>query len=154
MNRAIVEPETPGGPAVLHNMSTRPRTPVTIEIRPVDPAGVARFRLPEQVSLTAAVAETSEAALDAAWAAYGLTGAALVFPWSARHAVVYEKALTATDRVLLLNVLARARTAVLLGRAPVLLDPEYLRRDLASDDPRLVALVEATGGQRLQGGGS
>jgi hypothetical protein len=38
---------------------------------------------------------------------------------------------------------------VLLGGAPTVLDPEYLGRDLASDDPRLVALAEATGSRKL-----
>src|SRR5690348_14496992 len=112
-------------------MSARPRTEVAFEIRPVSTVGVARFRLPEQVNLTATVAGTSEADLDTVWASYGLTGAALVFPWSARHAVVYDKALTATDNMLVLNVLARARATVLLGTALAVLDAEYLRRDLA-----------------------
>jgi hypothetical protein len=126
-----------------------PRTEVTFEIRPVHPGGVARFRLPESTTIAAATTEHPEPALDAAWAGYGLTGAVLVFPWHARHAVVYERAVGATDRVLVLNVLARARTAVLLAGAPAVLDHRYLGRDLASDDPRLVALVEATGARTL-----
>ena len=159
MNGARVVPPAPGpepaapagsGPVLLHNMSARPRTEVTFEIRPVDPGGVARFRLPDSTTIAAATAEHPEAALDAAWAGYGLNGAALVFPWHARHAAVYDRAVTATDRVLVLNVLARARAAVLLGKAPAVLDPEYLGRDLASDDPRLVALVEATGARKLR----
>ena len=141
-------------PSVLRNMSARPRTEVAFEIPPVLPAAVARFRLPDQIGVAAALAETSEAALDANWAGYGLVGAALVFPWSARHAVVYDKALTATDRALVLNVLARARATVLLGSAPAVLDFEYLDRDLACDDPRVVALVEATGGRPIRGGRS
>ena len=148
--KPVTEPPA-GGPGLLHNMSARPRTEVAFEIRPVDPGGVARFRLPESVTIAAATAENPEAALDVAWAGYGLAGAVLVFPWHARHAVVYQRALTATDRVLVLNVLARARAAVLLGGAPAVLDPEYLGRDLASDDPRLVALVEATGVRTLAG---
>lgn len=139
-----------GGPVLLHNMSARPRTEVAFEIRPVAPAGVARFRLPGSVTIAAATAENPEPVLDAAWAGYGLTGAALVFPWHARHAVVYDRAVTATDRVLVLNVLARARAAVLLAGAPAVLDPEYLGRDLASDDPRLVALVESTGARTVR----
>jgi hypothetical protein len=157
MSDAVAAPITEAGPnrpGLLHNMSARPRSEVAFEIRPVDTAGVARFRLPESVTIAAATAEHPEPELDAAWAAYGLTGAALVFPWSARHPVVYERALSATDRVLVLNVLARARAAVLLGGAPAVLDPEYLGRDLACDDPRLVALVEATGAQRIRGGRS
>jgi hypothetical protein len=150
---AVTNPEATapptGGPVLLHNMSARPRTEVAFEIRPVDPGGVARFRLPESVTIAGATAENPEPALDAAWAGYGLAGAVLVFPWHARHAVVYQRALTATDRVLVLNVLARARAAVLLGGAPAVLDPEYLGRDLASDDPRLVALVKATGARTL-----
>lgn len=137
-------------PAVLHNMCARPRTEIAFEIRPVDPGGVARFRLPESVTIAAATTEHPEPLLDAAWAGYGLSGAVLVFPWSARHAVVYDRALTASDWVLVLNVLARARAAVLLAGAPAVLDPEYLGRDLASDDPRLVALVEATGARTIR----
>jgi hypothetical protein len=145
------EPATGGcpPPALLHNMCARPRTEVAFEVPPVDSAAVARFLLPEGVSLSATRAETTEANLDSAWADYGLTGAALVFPWSARHAVVHDRALTATDRMLVVNVLARARAAVLLASAPAVLDSEYLGRDLASDDPRLVALVEATGAARI-----
>ena len=63
--------------------------------------------------------------------------------------MVYERPVTATDRLLVVNVLARARAAVLLAGAPAVLDPEYLGRDLASDDPRLVALVKATGGRAI-----
>ena len=126
-----------------------PRTEVTFEIRPVDPAGVARFRLPDSMPLAEITTPAFEAELDAAWAGYGLSGAVLVFPWHARHAVVYERPVDATDRLLVANVLARARSAVLLGRAPVILDREYLRRDLASDDPRLVALAEASGARRI-----
>ena len=99
-------------------MRGQPRTEVAFEIPPVAPAGVARFRLPESTTIAAATAEHPEAVLDAAWAGYGLTGAALVFPWHARHGVVYDRALTATDRVVVLNVLARARAAVLLGESP------------------------------------
>ena len=144
--------EVPGRPrpALLRNMCARPRTEVAFEIRPVDPRRVARFRLPESLTISAATREHPEPVLDAAWSGYGLTGAALVFPWSARHAAVYDRAFTATDRVLVLNVLARARAAVLLAGAPAVLDAEYLGRDLASDDPRLVALVEATGARKVR----
>lgn len=128
---------------------TPPRTTVAFEIRPVRPAGVARFRLPDWTTIAALTAEHPEADLDAAWAGYGLRGAALVFPWNARHVVVYDTALSATDHRLILNVLARARTAVLLGRAPAVLDPVYLDRDLACDDPRIVGLAAATGADAL-----
>ena len=138
-----------GGPSLLHNMSARPRTEVAFEIRPIGATGVARFRLPDSTTIAGVTAEALDGELDAAWAGYGLSGAALVFPWSARHAVVYERPVTATDRLLVVNVLARARAAVLLAGAPAVLDPEYLGRDLASDDPRLVALVEATGGRPI-----
>jgi hypothetical protein len=45
-----------------------PRTEVAFEVPPVDSAAVARFLLPEGVSLRATRAETSEAGLDSAWA--------------------------------------------------------------------------------------
>jgi hypothetical protein len=136
-------------PGLLHNMCARPRTAVTFEIRPIDAAGVARFRLPDSTTLAGLTTAALERELDAAWAGYAFTGAALVFPWHARHSVVYDRPVTATDRLLVVNVLARARAAVLLGGAPAVLDAEYLLRDLASDDPRLVALAEATGAPRI-----
>ncbi|GAB4524931.1 MAG: hypothetical protein OHK0046_40140 [Anaerolineae bacterium] len=51
----------------------------------------------------------------------------------------------AIDLQLVLNVLARARTQLLLATAPLVFSQQYLNRALVTDDPRLVALVLATG---------
>lgn len=51
----------------------------------------------------------------------------------------------AIDLALVLNVLARARTQLLLAKAPLIFNQGYLNRVLCSDDPRLVALARATG---------
>ncbi len=53
--------------------------------------------------------------------------------------------LRATDPALTLNVLARARSQVLLAEAPVVFGQEYLKRQIITDDPRLVAIARATG---------
>ncbi len=51
----------------------------------------------------------------------------------------------AVDLLLVLNVLARARSQLLITRAPLALDGRYLNRSIVTDDPRLVALAMATG---------
>lgn len=51
----------------------------------------------------------------------------------------------AIDPALVLNVLARARSQVLLITAPLVFSQQYLNRLLVTDDPRLVALARATG---------
>jgi hypothetical protein len=94
--------------------------------------------------------------LDAAWQDYNLCGAMLVYPWQEglRQAVatrmmdampggvpVYLRAL---DPILVLNVLARARSQILLATSPPDLERPFLERALAADDPRLVALACAT----------
>ncbi|HEX2622820.1 MAG TPA: hypothetical protein VHL11_21825, partial [Phototrophicaceae bacterium] len=53
--------------------------------------------------------------------------------------------LRAIDLHLVLNVLARSRSQVLLTRAPLVFSQQYLNRSMMTDDPRLVALVKATG---------
>lgn len=108
--------------------------------------------------------------LDKTWESYRLMGAVLVYPWNPdawkvmtapppapqenteedgqqppQPAPVKFIALRAIDLQLVLNVLARSRSQVLLTRAPLVLSQEYLNRSLISDDPRLVALVRATG---------
>lgn len=50
-----------------------------------------------------------------------------------------------TDPVLTLNVLARSKSQILIGRGELALERGYLERTLLSDDPRLVALVQANG---------
>ncbi len=51
----------------------------------------------------------------------------------------------AIDLQLVINVLARARSQVLLANAPLLFNQSYLTRSLVTDDARMVALARATG---------
>ena len=53
--------------------------------------------------------------------------------------------LRALDLQLVLNILARARTQLLLADAPLVFSQQYLNRSIVADDPRLVKLVRATG---------
>lgn len=55
------------------------------------------------------------------------------------------KVLRAIDLQLVLNVLSRARSQLLLADAPVVFSQQYLNRALVTDDPRLVAIAQATG---------
>jgi hypothetical protein len=94
--------------------------------------------------------------LDVAWRDYDLCGAMLVYPWqeSLRQAVaarIVDLApggtptyLRALDPILVLNVLARARSQILLATSPPDLERPFLERDLAADDPRLIALACST----------
>jgi len=144
-------------PALLHNMSARPRTQVRWEIdalrrtagadddiasatasqsepsRSLEGTTVG-FELPREHKL-----ELSAAELDRAWASYGLRGAALVFPWRGEDSEF--DATPAGNLALAVNVLGRARAGVLMAHAELVLDDEYLARSLASDDPRLVRLA-------------
>lgn len=53
--------------------------------------------------------------------------------------------LRALDLQLVLNILGRSRSQLLLATAPLVFSREYLNRSLVIDDPRVVALVRATG---------
>lgn len=55
------------------------------------------------------------------------------------------KVIRAIDLSLVLNVLARARSQVVLMTAPLVFNQTYLNRKLITDDPRLVQLARATG---------
>jgi hypothetical protein len=93
--------------------------------------------------------------LDAAWAGYNMVGAALIHPWriEAREAYVTRLAainqpqhyLRASDPVFVLNVLARARSTVLLSNAPLALERGFLERSLFCDDARVIALAQTLG---------
>jgi hypothetical protein len=93
--------------------------------------------------------------LDAAWESYGMVGAALIHGWriEAREAYATRLAavnlppnyLRASDPVFVLNVLARARSTVLLSNAPLALERGFLERSLFCDDARIVALAQALG---------
>lgn len=112
--------------------------------------------------------------MDSVWEKYGLKGALMVYTMENENLVkqlnapsfmpkkdLFDddddndkkeeppkpavKVLRAIDIMLVLNVLARARTQVLLATSPVMFNQHYLNRAIVSDDPRLVALAMATG---------
>lgn len=49
------------------------------------------------------------------------------------------------DPSFILNILARARTNVLVGNTPLALEPAFLQQSYICDDARLVAIARATG---------
>lgn len=100
-----------------------------------------------------ALAEIVKTELDDEWDTYHLRGAVLVYAWreDIRQAVnarlmaikasgTYVRSL---DPLLVLNVLARARTTLLLANAPLALERSFLNRAILSDDPRLVKLARS-----------
>jgi hypothetical protein len=126
-----------GSPRLLHNMSGRPRTTVTTALRSHGRALV-RFRLDDRAPLVAS--DSLRIQLDEVWRRAGLRGAVHVYafpPAKARKGVKVAQA----SPLLSINVLGRARGGLLLPGAPLVLDSDLLDRELASDDPRLVALA-------------
>jgi hypothetical protein len=96
------------------------------------------------------------AALDERWQALDLTGPVLLYDYgdlqnryAGARAPRTERAL---DPLLVINVLARARGRLLLPHTPLALEPGYLKRDLATDDPRIVAACRTSGSGRAAGG--
>jgi hypothetical protein len=93
--------------------------------------------------------------LNAAWESFELKGAMLIYPWEdERKQVILSQAhtsgtralcLRAIDPLLVLNVLARARTNLLQPRAPLALEASYIERSLFADDSRLIKLAQLTG---------
>ncbi len=149
--------ETP--PAVLHNMSSKPRTMVDVSVLPIDESLVSfsldgmgpalnrvvkgRTRATVRSSLAAfacqGAVEALATQLDRAWAARSLRGAVLLY-----ECLPAQRATGATqcrDPLVVLNVLARARGNVLLPDAPLVLHPTALDRQLMTDDPRLTAML-------------
>jgi hypothetical protein len=128
-------------PALLHNMSMRPRTTITATLTVVG-AALARFAVDPQ-ELPALLAEPGlRERLEEHWHGLGLRGALHVYPLPDR-AALKKKAVVQAGAPLALNVLGRARAGLLLPSAPLDLDPGALARTLAADDPRLVALASA-----------
>jgi hypothetical protein len=109
----------------------------------------------EALDKDAALEAALRAKLDAAWAEVGFSGAALVHSWGEKARVAYVTRLQAvglptvalrpTDPALVLNVLARARSTVLIANAPPALEAAFLMRVVYTDDPRIVAMVQASG---------
>jgi hypothetical protein len=126
-----------GWPRLLHNMSARPRTTVTAALR-TQGRVLVRFRLEDRALLSHPDSLRPE--LDEVWREAGLRGAVHVYafpPAPARKSVKVAEA----SPLLSINVLGRASAGLLLPGAPLMLDSELLDRELASDDPRLVALA-------------
>jgi hypothetical protein len=130
-----------------------PEMPEALREAVAAPQRIAAFceALAKDAALEAALKEK----LDAAWHETGFSGAALTYLWREEVRVALLTQLHATgapmliaeasDPLLVLNVLARARSAVLMAGAPVVLEKGFLNRMLTSDDPRLAALVAASG---------
>jgi hypothetical protein len=122
------------------------------------------IEMPEDTSdaeavITALVSDKSlheplKARLDEAWESYQMCGAILVYNWREEVKQVMNMRLLAIresprfvralDSLLVLNVLARARSSLLLATAPLALERPFLTRTLASDDPRLQKLVSVS----------
>jgi hypothetical protein len=108
------------------------------------------------------------ARLDDMWKEYDFKGALLLYSWNKDTRSVLmgripvpESAeaddhydddkrqvptiLRVLDLWLVINVLARTRANLLLPDAPLALEAQYLGRSLYSNDPRLLALAQATG---------
>jgi hypothetical protein len=152
-------------PSLLHNMSTRPRTPVTIQIDPIDSRlasfsldGMApelsrlvhrRTRATQLPTLSTFVCSGDVAGLvemlNAAWARLAFRGAVLLYAGVAPSR--YVRAARCRDPLLVLNVLARARGNVLLPDAPLVLRPRALDRRVVTDDPRLTSHVRLDRGE-------
>jgi hypothetical protein len=94
-------------------------------------------------------------ALNQSWESYALTGAMLVYPHQPETDLIVAQTasltgrrpvyLRATDPLLVLNVLARARVNLLQPRAALSFDEAQLNRPLLSDDSRLIQLVQHSG---------
>ena len=118
-------------------------------LKPLKRSGGRRYYRPGDVALV----ETIDRLVNRE--GYTLKGAMLVYPWEEeRKQVILAHARTnntravclrAIDPLLVLNVLARARTNLLQPRAPLALEASYLERALITDDSRLLKLAQLTG---------
>jgi hypothetical protein len=120
----------------LANMSARPRTSVSREIRPIRQTWVSFTWTGIKPRLT----KERLSSLDMVWRDTGFTGCALLQPVS--EAVRKLSPHVCRDSDIILNVLLRSRSGILISTSPLLEDTSILRGlSLASDDPRLCALV-------------
>ncbi len=143
------EPTDLSGWSGLHNMSMRPRYTVHCSIRPPD-GTIVRFALAAPRRRWLKPSRATRELIGETWDRIGLTGAALVYGWAPPGPPVkYQprgpEILEAADEALIVNVLARTRSGLLLGDAPLSLERGYLTRELATDDPRLVEMARLTG---------
>ncbi|NDJ62614.1 MAG: hypothetical protein GYB67_15935 [Chloroflexi bacterium] len=98
-----------------------------------------------------AKADALKEQLDSAWQAFNFTGAMLVYDWQteSKNALnarlealkAPSKYVQADEPLLVLNVLARARSSLLMVQSPLALEKPFLNRLLIADDPRLETLV-------------
>jgi hypothetical protein len=140
-------------PSVLSNMSSRPSTNVRVVTGPSRGARV-RFRALPAQGFCGQPNPGLERAAERAWRAHGFRGAALLFAWTPPPSAAPPREQTlelldATDRLLCVNVLGRARGGLLLARTPLSLHPEHIGRELWSADARLVAFARSSGAKRV-----
>ena len=146
-------------PGLLHNMSSRPRTPVMIRVDPID-TRLASFSLDDMAPALSRIVQRRTRAtqrqtlatfvcrngaarlaerLNHEWALLALRGAVLLYA-----GVSDPRSVAVTpcrDPLLVLNVLARARGDLLLPDAPLVLQSRALDRRVVTDDPRLTSHV-------------
>lgn len=130
-------------------MSVQPRYTVHCSIRP-SRGVVVRFALGAPRRRWLRPSRATSALIRETWDGIGLTGAALVFSWAPpgpppKNQPPGPKILEATDEAFIVNVLARTRSGLLLGDAPLSLESGYLARELVTDDFRLVEMARKTG---------
>src|SRR6478672_5289620 len=102
-----------GGPTrLLHNMSSRPRTPVRACLRSQG-TRLVKFHLKDPTDLDPTTLPTQ---LDEVWREAGLRGAVLLYALPPAPARRGQKVLKA-DRLVSINVLGRARGGLLLPGA-------------------------------------
>ncbi|MBE0690910.1 MAG: hypothetical protein IH587_12400 [Anaerolineae bacterium] len=146
MSGPLMRAATPGGkPGPFKPLSPPPPSPAQIFAATLEGNAEAE--------------EALQATLDTAWGEDPFVGAALVYSWRpevktalvARFQTIEQPPVIwrATDPLLVLNVLSRARTHVLLGNAPPALERGFLDRILYTDDPRIVALAQASGATEI-----
>jgi hypothetical protein len=121
---------------VLHNMSSRPRTPVRRRVDPVHQTwSVIRWTRP-----FGALETSKRDELDRFWSETGLTGAA--FMYTPTPEISALKPVECTSEMLTLNIVLRLRGPLLLATSPLLLDGSHLDRvEYATDDQRIFDLV-------------
>jgi hypothetical protein len=118
------------------------------------PANVAQV-ISDFLDVNPAADTALKAKLEAAWAALGFTGAAIIHNWREEARVAFATrleaihkpvvVLRATDPLLILNILSRVRSGALIANMPTELEKPFLERQLFTDDARVVAWVRTSG---------
>ena len=144
-------------PALLRNMSARPRTPVALHVGDAEGPFV-RFRWPASVP-TARPSRRVEKRLEHAWERLGFRGAALLYAWRSPADSVLARLpngakpglFAATDHDLCANVLRRLRSGPLLAHPSLAtLGLGGSRRAVWTNDAQLVRLALETGVRRIK----